>query len=63
MMRRIMGIICMCLLGLQAMAQDCGINGKIENYKGGTVLFIRMTQKGPLEDTIKVNAAYKHDGH
>lgn len=56
MMRRIMGIICMCLLGLQAMAQDCGINGKIENYKGGTVLFIRMTQKGPLEDTIKVNA-------
>ena len=45
----------MCLLGLQTMAQDCSINGKIENYKGGCVLFIHTSQKGQTEDTIKVN--------
>ena len=54
-MKQIIGMISLCLLVLQTMAQESCIKGKIENYKGGCVLFIHTSQKGQTEDTIKVN--------
>lgn len=55
-MKQIIGMISLCLLVLQTMAQESCIKGKIENYKGGCVLFIHTSQKGQTEDTIKVNS-------
>ena len=54
-MKQIIGMISLCLLVLQTMAQESCSKGKIENYKGGCVLVIHTSQKGQTEDTIKVN--------
>ena len=54
-MKRIITTAGLCLFVLSLMAQESRIQGKIENYKGGIVLFLHVFQGAQQEDTIKVN--------
>lgn len=62
-MKRIITTAGLCLFVLSLMAQESRIQGKIENYKGGIVLFLHIFQGAQQEDTIKVNRDGTFDYH